>query len=100
MIYNSKDGVFSISEGESRDQVHGYLLEGSSVRRDCNPVEWSFLPMSDDLILLTDSTAFDVISNPIIHRWPLIDLFCLSDGFVSAWMSSCHVIVSVCHDGA
>src|SRR6266850_5152707 len=100
MIYNSEDGIFSISEGESCDQVHGYLLKGSSIRRGCNPVEWSFLSMSDNFVLLTDSTAFDVISDPIIHRWPLIDLLCLSDCFISARMSSCHVIVSVCHDGS
>src|SRR6267142_606962 len=100
MIYDGKDGVFSVSKGKSRDQVHGYLLEGSSVRRDRNPIEWSLLAMSNDFILLTDSTSFDVVSNPIIHRWPLIDLFCFSDCFILARMSSCHVIVSICHDGS
>src|SRR6266850_794151 len=100
MIYDSKDGVFSISEGKSRDQVHGYLLEGSSVRRDRNSVEWSFLLVSDDFVLLTSSTSFDVVSDPIVHCWPLIDLLCFSDCFILAWMSGCHVIMSMCHDGS
>src|SRR6267142_2989503 len=98
MIYNGQDGIFSISEGKSCDQVHGYLLEGSGVRRDCDSIEWGFLPMGDDFVLLTDSASFDVISDPIVHRWPLIKLFCFPDCFVSARMSGCCVIVSVCHN--
>src|SRR6266850_7367054 len=98
MIYDGEDGVFSISEGESRDQIHGYLLKGSSIQRDRNPIEWSFLSVSDNFVLLTGSTAFDVVSNPVVHRWPLVDLFCLSDCFISTRMSSCYVIVSMCHD--
>src|SRR6266850_4473269 len=98
MIYNGQDDVFSISEGKSRDQVHGYLLEGSGVRRDRNSIEWGFLLVSDNFVLLTDSASFDVISDPIIHGWPLVKLFCFPDCFVSARMSGCHVIVSVCHN--
>src|SRR6266850_2704582 len=98
MVYNGKDGVFSVSEGESCDQVHGYLFKGSSIRRDCDSVEWGFLSMSDNLVLLTNGASFNIISNPLIHCWPLIELFCFSDRFVLAWMSSCHVIVSMCHD--
>jgi len=55
--------------------------------------------MSNDFILLAGGTSFDVISDPVIHRWPLVDLFCFSDCFVSAWMSGYHVVMSVCHDG-
>src|SRR6267142_6696860 len=100
MIYDGKDGVFSISEGKSRDQIHGYLLEGSGIWRDRNSIEWGFLSMSDNFVLLTGSTTFDVIGDPIIHRWPLIDLLCFSDCFIPARMSGCHVIVSMCHDGS
>src|SRR6266850_3142778 len=100
MIHDSEDGVFSIPEEKSRDQIHGYLLEGSGIWRDCNSVKWGFLSMSNDFVLLTGCAAFDVISDPIIHRWPLIDLFCFPDHFISARMSGCHVIVSVCHDGS
>src|SRR6267142_4678686 len=98
MIYNGQDGVFSISEGKSRDQVHSYLLEGSGVRRDRNSVEWGFLPMSNNFVLLTDSTSFDVISDPVIHCWPLVELLCSPDCFIPARVSSCHVIISVCHN--
>src|SRR6267142_2364776 len=100
MIYDGEDGIFSISEGESHDQIHGYLLKGSSIRRDCDPVEWSFLSVSDIFVLLTNSTAFDIVSNPIIHCWPLIDLFCFSDCFILARVSGCHMIMSVCQDGS
>src|SRR6266850_662173 len=100
MIYDGEDGVFSISKGESHDQIHSYLLEGLDVWRDCDPIEWGFLSVSDNLVLLTGSAAFDVISDPIIHCWPLIDLLCFSDCFVSARMSGCHMIVGVHHDGS
>src|SRR6266850_1713776 len=98
MIYNGENGVFSISEGKSRDQVHGYLLEGLGIRRDCNSVEWGFLSVSDNFILLTDGTSFDVISDPIIHCWPLVELLCFPDCFILAWMSGCHMIMSLCHN--
>src|SRR6267142_1511138 len=98
MIYNGEDGVLSIPEGKSHDQVHGYLLEGSGVCRDRDSIEWSFLSVSDNFVLLADRAAFDVVSDPIIHCWPLIELFCFPDRFISAQMSGCHVIVSVCHN--
>ena len=100
MIYDGEDGIFSIPEGKSRDQIHGYLLKRLSIRRDHDAVKWSFLSVSDNFVLLTNSTAFDIISNPIVHCWPLIDLFCFSDCFVLAWVSGCHVIMSICHDGS
>src|SRR6267142_3015283 len=99
MIYNGEDGVFSISEGESHDQIHGYLLKGSGIWRDHNSVEWSFLSMHDNFVLLTGSTTFDVVSNPVIHCWPLVDFFCFSDCFILSWMSGCHMIMGMCHDG-
>src|SRR6266850_5078668 len=100
MIYDGEDGIFSISEGESCDQTHGYLLKGSGIQRDRNPIEWSFLLVSDIFVLLTNSTAFDIVSDPIVHCWPLIDLFRFSDCFILAQVSGCHVIMSICHDGS
>src|SRR6266850_7457365 len=98
MIHDSEDSVLPVSKGESHDQIHCYLLEGSSICRDRDSIKWGFLSMGNDLILLTNGTAFDIISDPFVHRWPLIELFCFSDCFISAGMSGRHVIVGVCHD--
>src|SRR6266850_1455577 len=98
MIHDSEDSVLPVSKGESHDQIHGYLLEGSSICRDRDSIKWGFLSMGDDFILLTDGTALDVISNPVVHCWPLIELFHFSDRFILAGMSGCHVIMSMCHD--
>src|SRR6266850_877530 len=98
MVYDSEDGIFAISEGKARDQVHSYLFKGSSIWGDCDSVEWGFLPMGNDFILLANGTSFDIVSDPVVHHWPLVELFRLSNRFISAGMSGCHVIVSVCHD--
>ena len=95
MVYDSKDGVFPVPKGESHDQVHGYLLERSSILRDHDSIEWGFLLVGDDFILLTDGTSFDIVGNPTVHCRPLVDFFCFSDCFISSWMFGCHVIMSM-----
>src|SRR6267142_2927231 len=99
MIYNCENSIFAISKWESHDQVHGYLLEWTCIRRDCNAIEGGFLWVSDDFILLASGTSSNLVSDPIVHLGPLVDFFGFPNGFVLARMSCCHVIVSVGHNG-
>src|SRR6266850_882058 len=84
MVYDGKNGILPISKGKSRDQIHSYLLKWLGIKRGCNSIEWGFLPVSDIFVLLACSTAFDVVSDPVVHLRPLVDFFCFSDRFVSA----------------
>src|SRR6267142_1917777 len=98
MVHNGEDGVFSIPRGKSRDQVHCYLLEWSSVLRDRDSIEWGFLLVHNDLVLLAGSASLDVSHNPVIHSRPLVDFFHFSDCFVLSRMSHCHMIMSMRHN--
>src|SRR6266850_5030053 len=98
MIYNCENSIFAISKWESRDQVHGYLLEWTCIRRDCNAIEGGFLLMSNDFVLLASGTSFNIIGDPVIHPGPLVDFFGFSNGFISAQVSRCHMIMSVGHN--
>jgi len=95
MVYNSKDGVFPISEGKSCDQVHCYLLKWSSILRDCDSIEWGFLSVCNDLVLLATSTSFDIFCDPVVYSRPLVDFFCFPNRFVLTRVSHCHMIVSM-----
>ena len=56
--------------------------------------------MHNDLVFLADSASLDVVSDPIVHSRPLVDLFSFPYCFISAWMSRCHMIVGVGHNRA
>ena len=95
MVYNGENGIFPVSKGESRDQIHSYLLERSSVLRDCDSIEWGFLLVSDDFVLLANGASFDIVSDPVVHHRPLVDFFCFPNCFILSRMSGCHMIVSM-----
>ena len=99
MVYDCEDCVFPIIEGKSHDQVHCYLLEGLCILQDCNSVEWGFSLMCNDFVLLAGRTSFNVVYNPGIHTWPLVDFFCFPYCFVPSWVSCCHMIMGVKHNG-
>ena len=84
MVYDSEDGVFSISEGESHDQIHGYLLKWTCIRRGCDAIEGSLSLMGNDFILLASGASFNIIGDPVIHLGPLVDFLGFSNGFISA----------------
>ena len=55
--------------------------------------------MHDIFVLLAGGASFDIISDPCLHVWPLIDFLCLSDCFIASEVPSCHMIMSLEHDG-
>ena len=63
-------------------------------------VEWGFPRMSHGFILLADGASSDVICYPLFHSGPLGILTCLSEGFVSAEVSSGRMVVVNGHQGA
>ena len=49
--------------------------------------------MGLDLILLAGGTALDVVCNPLIHLWPLIEFPNFSECFIPSGVSGGRVIV-------
>ena len=49
--------------------------------------------MGLDFVLLTGGASFDVIRYPLVHFWPLIEFFDLSDHFILSRVSGDGVIV-------
>ena len=56
--------------------------------------------MSDDLVLLTNSTSFHIVCDPLLHLQPLIMFLSFTKCFISAWMSSGWVVVYEVHDSS
>ena len=54
--------------------------------------------MGLDFVLLVGGTPLDVVCDPLIHFWPLVEFFDLSDCFISSRMSSHRVVISFSQD--
>ena len=67
MVYDCKDCILPVLEGESCDQIHCYLLEGSCILWDCYSVEQGFPLVCDDFILLANGTSFNIFCDPSVH---------------------------------
>ena len=49
--------------------------------------------MSLDLILLTSGTPLDIVRNPLVHLWPLVESSDFSDCFISSRVFDSRVIM-------
>ena len=49
--------------------------------------------MHEVLVLLADSTSFDVISYPLVHVGPPIPFLGFVDCFISAWVTGRRVVM-------
>jgi len=54
--------------------------------------------MSDDLVLLADSTSLHVVCDPFLHSWPLILFLSLAECFVLSWVTGRWMVVHEIHD--
>ena len=70
MVYDGQYGVVSVLLRESRDKVHCDLLEREGAFFGSDAVEWCFLFVGHDLVLLADRAAFYVVCDPLSHPCP------------------------------
>ena len=54
--------------------------------------------MGLNFILLAGGAPLDVVCDPLIHFWPLIEFLDFSDCFISSRVSSCRVIMGFFQD--
>ena len=54
--------------------------------------------MCEVFVLLAGSASFDIFRNPSVHVGPGVDLFCLSNCFISSRVAGGRMIMSVDHD--
>ena len=54
--------------------------------------------MGEDLVLLTCGASLDVVCDPVVHPYPFCMSFGFANGFVSAGVSRCGVIVDEGHN--
>ena len=54
--------------------------------------------MGLDLVLLASGTSLDVIHNPSIHLWPLIEFFDFSNCFILSRVSGGGMVMSFFQD--
>jgi hypothetical protein len=93
VIYDGQDGVLAIVSRKPSDQVHGYLLERQGVFSRRDSVEWGFLLVCENLVLLTCRASFHIFCYPRVHPWPLYMLSSFVEGFIPAWVSCGGVVM-------
>src|SRR5712672_2398819 len=98
MINDGEDGVMSIGLREADNEVHGYLLKRKSSRVHGDLVHCWACAVCDDFVLLAYRTSLDVFCDPRTHVWPPVVSLCLSDGFVTAGVSSYEALMYDPHD--
>ena len=49
--------------------------------------------MGLDFVLLTGGASFDVVHDPLVHLWPLVEFLDFPDCFIPSGVSSSEVIV-------
>ena len=49
--------------------------------------------MGLDFVLLAGCASLDIVCNPLVHFFPLIEFFSFSDCFVAAKVACCRVVV-------
>ena len=93
MIDYSENRVFSLMVWQSRNEVHCNLLKGHSSFGSSNTVEGRLCFMGLDFVLLAYGTAFHIVRYPLVHSLPLMPFPCLSDRFISSWVSGRRVVM-------
>jgi hypothetical protein len=97
MIHDSKNGVFPIACGETRDEVHCHLLKGVGVVGCGDAICGSARLMGDDLVLLTRCASFHIVRYPRVHPVPLMVPFYPSYCFISPWVAGRGVVMCPRH---
>jgi len=97
MVDDGKYGIFAFTRRKTHDQVHCNLLEEESVLFCRDPIEGSFPPVGEDLILLAGGASLDIVCDPAVHSIPWGMLFCLADGLVPSGVSHGVVIMNQGH---
>jgi len=96
MVYDGEDCIMPILLGESYNEIHCNLLEGEGSFFSGDLIKGNFSLVSEDFVLLTVGTSFDIIGYPLVHAWPFKYFSSFPNGFVSSWMSGCGVVIN-CH---
>ena len=78
MVDNCKNGIESLSIGQSSDEIHCYSSEWESAWCGGNAVYWGWTLVGLYLCLLTDSASPNVITDPLFHPVPPVILLNLS----------------------
>ncbi len=71
MVNNGEDAVISSTLWEPCDQVHGYLGERQGIVWDGDLIQGYAGLMCEVLVLLTYSTALNVLLNPSLCSQPV-----------------------------
>jgi hypothetical protein len=74
-------------------------LEGFGINQNWDFVLWGSLSLCQVFVLLTDTTAFDVVGNSVFHPWPMKYAGDLSNSFISSRVSGSGEVMPFSHDG-
>ena len=83
---------------EPHNEVHCDLLKWESAFFCSNVVEWYFLLVGYDFVLLASCTAFYVVCDPLPHSCPWQDFGGFPDRLILSWVSSGRVVVDEGHE--
>ena len=88
----------SVGLGEPNDKIHRDLLEWQSCRVCRDLIQGRMSLMSEDFVLLASGASLNIVSDPGMYVQLPVVVLCLSDCFVSTWVTSEETFVNYSYD--